>query len=65
MKYAADFLTLKQADQQEKMGDLLKKACFGENKLAQTNILELIYMALDRKYEKSKPVMEGKIIILF
>ena len=59
MKYAADFLTLKRADQQEKMGDLLNKACFEENKLAQTNILELIYMALGRKYEKNeKPLME-------
>lgn len=59
MKYAADFLTLKRDDQQEKMGDLLNKACFEENKLAQTNILELIYMALGRKYEKNeKPLME-------
>lgn len=59
MKYAADFLTLKRDDQQEKMGDLLNKACFEENKLAQTNILELIYMALGRKYEKNeKPMME-------
>lgn len=62
MKYAADFLTLKRTDQQEKMGDLLNKACFEENKLAQTNILELIYMALDRKYEQNeKPVVEELI----
>ena len=70
MKYAADFLTLKRADQQEKMGDLLNKACFEENRLAQTNILELIYMALGRKYEKNeKPLMEEcidyEIAVLF
>lgn len=70
MKYAADFLTLKRADQQEKMGDLLNKACFEENRLAQTNILELIYMALGRKYEQNeKPLMEEcidyEIAVLF
>ena len=62
IKYAADFLTLKRTDQQEKIGDLLNKACFEENKLAQTNILELIYISLDRKYEQNeKPLMEELI----